>query len=445
MILFQLLTLIQYYFNYFLTFIDDIVNGESTATRKKSEGSDDFTLEDSQYYMINHSRTNHYATNFRHRQNIHDINNNDVTIDFLPRPGIAESTGTNRKNKYYGRSSPTQQQLDHSHQYNAYPSPIPQPVENLTGEYYKKVYEQPQLVNQYRQPYGQPVREVTNTGFEAVKPSHYLGISSNDTEDNNYVVPPYGLEGSPTMRDDTNRKRRGIKGTTPLIDINKGVNRYDMVTHEDTSATRKVQRKSSKDQRGVALTEMERNSFTSTESESNPYSEAVSGTLSNTSPISKRTISMPLLRKEDFALYNLIGGGGFGQVWRGEWHGTPVAVKLLSNVNAANRLPDQLMNSFTEEVDMIARLRHPNICLFLGVCLEQSHMAIVTELVSRGSLWDVLRVPGLFQQQVKSRFVSPVTASSLPFNLSIFFLIGLDARLHEPTKARLSTQNPTVG
>ena len=45
---------------------------------------------------------------------------------------------------------------------------------------------------------------------------------------------------------------------------------------------------------------------------------------------------------------------------------------------------------------MLARLRHPNICLFMGVSLEPQSRAIITELVSRGSLWDVLRTPGLF-------------------------------------------------
>jgi hypothetical protein len=41
---------------------------------------------------------------------------------------------------------------------------------------------------------------------------------------------------------------------------------------------------------------------------------------------------------------------------------------------------------------MLARLRHPNVCLFLGCCLQPpARYAIVTELVPRGSLWDVLR------------------------------------------------------
>lgn len=41
---------------------------------------------------------------------------------------------------------------------------------------------------------------------------------------------------------------------------------------------------------------------------------------------------------------------------------------------------------------MLERLRHPNICLFLGASLGSGPTkAIITELVSRGSLWDNLR------------------------------------------------------
>ena len=84
---------------------------------------------------------------------------------------------------------------------------------------------------------------------------------------------------------------------------------------------------------------------------------------------------------------------------RGTWGGTPVAVKLLTYVT---RSPDRddlgLLAAFEEEVFMLAQLRHPNICLFLGVCLESPQRAIVTELVPRGSLWDALRECQLFQK-----------------------------------------------
>jgi hypothetical protein len=117
----------------------------------------------------------------------------------------------------------------------------------------------------------------------------------------------------------------------------------------------------------------------------------------------------PTLSLKDLSLLNVIGGGGFGQVWKGTWGGTPVAVKLLNNLllpQGAGPVPpeqEQLLNAFEEEVSMLAQLRHPNICLFLGVCLEPPHRAIVTELVSRGSLWDCLRIPNLFQVSVVQR------------------------------------------
>lgn len=74
-------------------------------------------------------------------------------------------------------------------------------------------------------------------------------------------------------------------------------------------------------------------------------------------------------------------------------------MKLLTYVA---RSPDRddlgLLAAFEEEVFMLAQLRHPNICLFLGVCLESPQRAIVTELVPRGSLWDALRECQLFQK-----------------------------------------------
>jgi hypothetical protein len=109
---------------------------------------------------------------------------------------------------------------------------------------------------------------------------------------------------------------------------------------------------------------------------------------------------------------NRLGGGAFGLVFRATWHGTPVAVKTLSLVEhnisqqqqqpqqQGNDLPVTVLSAFEEEVSMLARLRHPNICLLLGVCLEPFHKAIVTELVSKGSLWDVLRTKQSFQVSV---------------------------------------------
>jgi hypothetical protein len=106
-------------------------------------------------------------------------------------------------------------------------------------------------------------------------------------------------------------------------------------------------------------------------------------------------ISFTTLRLQDLKIDIVIGGGGFGQVWRGSWNGTPVAVKILNAV-CQSTVPSSVINDFEEEIRLLARLRHPNICMFLGACLEPPNRAIVTELVSRGTLWDLLRNPTLF-------------------------------------------------
>jgi hypothetical protein len=75
---------------------------------------------------------------------------------------------------------------------------------------------------------------------------------------------------------------------------------------------------------------------------------------------------------------SLIGGGGFGQVWRATWRGTPVAVKVLSSSSQAYNVQKTILQEFAAEINMLSGMRHPNICLYIGACLEPSNRAIVT-------------------------------------------------------------------
>ena len=71
-------------------------------------------------------------------------------------------------------------------------------------------------------------------------------------------------------------------------------------------------------------------------------------------------------------------------------------MKVLSGALQKENMPTAELKAFIDEVQMLAHLRHPNICLFMGVCIDPPNRSIVTELVSRGSLWDVLRTPNIF-------------------------------------------------
>jgi serine/threonine protein kinase len=92
-------------------------------------------------------------------------------------------------------------------------------------------------------------------------------------------------------------------------------------------------------------------------------------------------------------LVEVIGGGGFGQVWKANWRGTPVAVKVLTGSAQSKNVPRAILEEFAAEINLLKGMRHPNICLYMGACLEPPNRAIVTELAANGSLWDALRLP----------------------------------------------------
>ncbi|KAL2608289.1 hypothetical protein R1flu_026862 [Riccia fluitans] len=86
-----------------------------------------------------------------------------------------------------------------------------------------------------------------------------------------------------------------------------------------------------------------------------------------------------------------IGQGAFGDVLRGTWQGTDVAVKRLQN----NGSYSQAIVAIRHEVAVIMRLRHPNIILFMGACTVPPDICIVMEYAANGSLYGVLHNPNI--------------------------------------------------
>jgi len=79
-----------------------------------------------------------------------------------------------------------------------------------------------------------------------------------------------------------------------------------------------------------------------------------------------------------------VAKGGYGIVNRAIHHDTIVAVKTFFEHTG-----EAALEEFTREIVTLARLRHPNIVLFMGACTDP--LCIVTEYVARGSLCDVIR------------------------------------------------------
>lgn len=78
--------------------------------------------------------------------------------------------------------------------------------------------------------------------------------------------------------------------------------------------------------------------------------------------------------------------GAFGRLYRGTYDGEEVAVKILER--PANN-PDKaqfMEQQFTQEVRMLATLRHQNVVRFIGACRKPVVWCIVTEYAKGGSV-----------------------------------------------------------
>lgn len=107
-------------------------------------------------------------------------------------------------------------------------------------------------------------------------------------------------------------------------------------------------------------------------------------TLSTTSGSSE--FQAPEIDKNEVKFEEKIGSGCFGNVYRGVCRGKQVAIKKLLTQD----LDDNTLDEFRKEVEIMTHLRHPNIVLFMGACTELGHLMIVTELMPKGSLHDLL-------------------------------------------------------
>jgi serine/threonine protein kinase len=91
---------------------------------------------------------------------------------------------------------------------------------------------------------------------------------------------------------------------------------------------------------------------------------------------------------KDVLIRERIGRGASGEVFKGFFKGSEVAVKILFSDSIGS---DTLLQ-FRKETGKMCTLRHPNIVIFMGSCIDadQKKMVMVMEFCSKGSLYGLL-------------------------------------------------------
>uniref|UniRef100_H2XK39 Protein kinase domain-containing protein n=1 Tax=Ciona intestinalis TaxID=7719 RepID=H2XK39_CIOIN len=82
----------------------------------------------------------------------------------------------------------------------------------------------------------------------------------------------------------------------------------------------------------------------------------------------------------------IIGHGRVGVVHRGHWHGEVAIREIHININDEDKL-----QAFKQEVMIYKKVRHENLELFMGSCMNPPHLAIVTGFCRGYSLYNYIR------------------------------------------------------
>ncbi|KAK7368163.1 hypothetical protein VNO80_10186 [Phaseolus coccineus] len=93
----------------------------------------------------------------------------------------------------------------------------------------------------------------------------------------------------------------------------------------------------------------------------------------------------------DFSNLVCIGKGSFGEILKAHWRGTPVAVKRILPSLSDDRL---VIQDFRHEVNLLVKLRHPNVVQFLGAVTDKKPLMLITEYLRGGDLHKYLKDKG---------------------------------------------------
>ncbi|KAE8010692.1 hypothetical protein FH972_007037 [Carpinus fangiana] len=116
------------------------------------------------------------------------------------------------------------------------------------------------------------------------------------------------------------------------------------------------------------------------------HNPARTETVSNAIEIPTDGIDVWEIDTRQLTIGEKVGSGSFGDLYKGTYFCQEVAIKFLK----PERVNKEMLKEFSQEVYIMRKVRHKNVVQFIGACTLPPNLCIVTEFMSRGSIYDFL-------------------------------------------------------
>eukprot|EP01091_Cochliopodium_minus_P003646 TRINITY_DN13624_c0_g1_i1.p1 TRINITY_DN13624_c0_g1~~TRINITY_DN13624_c0_g1_i1.p1 ORF type:complete len:522 (-),score=142.88 TRINITY_DN13624_c0_g1_i1:19-1584(-) len=92
----------------------------------------------------------------------------------------------------------------------------------------------------------------------------------------------------------------------------------------------------------------------------------------------------PIIKEDEISMKEKIGEGAFATVWKASCRGCLVAVKVP--LLKEGQIDPKKLETFNSEIQVMSKLYHPRIALFMGAFVDPKNIKIVSELLQDFSL-----------------------------------------------------------
>eukprot|EP00727_Mastigamoeba_balamuthi_P003749 m51a1_g13371 putative serine threonine kinase (164) ;mRNA; r:1638-2184 len=93
------------------------------------------------------------------------------------------------------------------------------------------------------------------------------------------------------------------------------------------------------------------------------------------------------IKRSELEIGERIGKGQFGTVHNGDWHGTPVAIRVVDKT----AITREDLEAVKSEMELTHSLQHPNLLMLLGYSESKADLLVVSEYMASGSLHEYLK------------------------------------------------------